>query len=110
MSLLAQDSPVRLRIVSPGDQSYASGPVILRAEIDPAAAASQVVRLTLFADGRQVCALEAPPFQCAWDAGERGLNGATVAAGLSKIRRLTRPGCASVKLAACQPPCDKPAT
>jgi Ca-activated chloride channel family protein len=71
VSLLAQNPPARLRIVSPGDQAYVSGPVMLRALIDPPAAAGQVVRLAFFADGRQVCALDAPPFECAWDAGER---------------------------------------
>jgi Ca-activated chloride channel homolog len=71
VSLLAQDAAVRLRIVSPGDEAYVSGPVLLRALIDPPAATRQVVRLTFFADGRQICALEQPPFECAWDAGDR---------------------------------------
>jgi Ca-activated chloride channel family protein len=48
-----------------------SGTVTLRAAIEPPTAAADVVRLTLFADGRQVCALERPPFECTWDAGER---------------------------------------
>lgn len=71
VSLLAQDPTVRLSIVSPGDQAYVSGPVMLRALIDPPAAAGQVVSLAFFADGRQICTLDAPPFECAWDAGER---------------------------------------
>lgn len=67
----AQEPPVRLRVVSPGEGAYVSGPVMLRALVDPPDAVRLVVRLTFFADGRQVCAIEQPPFECAWDAGER---------------------------------------
>ncbi len=64
-----QEADVRLRIVSPGEGAYLSGPVMLRALTDPPNANRQVVRLTFFADGRQICALEGPPFDCEWDAG-----------------------------------------
>ena len=64
-----QDADVRLRIVSPGEGAYLSGPVMLKALTDPPNADRQVVRLTFFADGRQICALERPPFECEWDAG-----------------------------------------
>ena len=67
----AQDVQVRLRIVSPGEGTYLSGPVLLRALVDPPNAASAVMSFTFFADGRQVCTLERPPFECALDAGER---------------------------------------
>lgn len=67
----AQDPQVRLRVVSPGEGAYVSGTVLLRALVDPPASATLVVRLTFFADGRQVCSLEQPPFECAWDAGDR---------------------------------------
>lgn len=68
---VAQEPPLRLRLVSPAEGSYLSGPVLLKAFIDPPASAASVVRFTFFADGRQVCSLEQPPFECAWDAGER---------------------------------------
>src|SRR4029453_11911159 len=53
-------------ILSPGEDSYVSGPTLLRASIVPAEAASSV---TFFVDGRQVCALTRPPFEWKWDAG-----------------------------------------
>jgi len=68
ISLLAQapaDAPV-VKIVSPGDDAYVTGPTLLRATIVPADA---VTGMTFFVDGRQVCALMAPPFECEWDAG-----------------------------------------
>lgn len=70
-ALLAQGAPVRVRIVSPAEGTYLSGAVMLRALIEPPSATDQVVRLTFFADGRQICAAEQPPFECAWDAGDR---------------------------------------
>lgn len=65
---VAQTSPAspRLRIVSPVEGSLMSGPVVLRAELDPPSAASSVV---FFVDGRQMCTVSAAPFECAWDAG-----------------------------------------
>src|SRR4051812_16416296 len=56
----------QIKIVSPGDQSFVSGPTLLRALIDPPDA---VVAVTFFADGRQVCSVTHPPFECDWDAG-----------------------------------------
>jgi VWFA-related protein len=55
-----------IRIVSPADGDYVSGRTAIEAVVEPSAAASRVI---IYADGRQVCALEAPPFQCEWDAG-----------------------------------------
>ena len=55
-----------LRILSPGDDSFVSGPTLLRARIEPAGSALGV---TFFVDGRQVCVLTAEPFECEWDAG-----------------------------------------
>ena len=68
-SASAQTPPAALqfRILSPGPDSYVSGPTLLRARIEPADAAAGV---TFFADGRQVCALTREPFECEWDAGE----------------------------------------
>jgi len=68
ISLWAQapaDAPV-VKIVSPGDDAYVTGATLLRATIVPAEA---VTGMTFFVDGRQVCALTAPPFECEWDAG-----------------------------------------
>jgi VWFA-related protein len=60
------DSGPQLKIVSPGEESYVSGPTLLRATIVPA---DSVASVTFFVDGRQVCALTRPPFECDWDAG-----------------------------------------
>jgi len=66
VSAQAPDSAPQLKILSPGEDSYVSGVTLLRASIVPAEAASTV---TFFVDGRQVCALTRPPFECEWDAG-----------------------------------------
>ena len=55
-----------LRILSPGDEAYVSGPTLLRAQVVPADA---VAGITFFVDGRQACALTKLPFECDWDAG-----------------------------------------
>jgi Ca-activated chloride channel family protein len=68
LSLLAQapgDVP-QLKILSPGEDAYVTGSTLLRAAVTPADA---VTGVTFFVDGRQVCALTAPPFECDWDAG-----------------------------------------
>ena len=59
------DAP-QIRILSPGEDAYVTGITRLSASIAPADA---VTGLTFFADGRQVCALTHPPFECDWDAG-----------------------------------------
>ncbi len=68
LSLWAQgtsDLPV-LKILSPDDEAFVTGPTLLRATITPS---DGVTGVTFFVDGRQVCALTAPPFECDWDAG-----------------------------------------
>jgi Ca-activated chloride channel homolog len=55
-----------LRILSPGDDAYVSGPTLLRARVEPPEA---VTGLTFFVNGRQACALSQLPFECEWDAG-----------------------------------------
>jgi VWFA-related protein len=65
VSAQTADAP-QLKILSPGEESYVSGPTLLRAAIVPGDAVSSV---TFFVDGRQVCALTRPPFECDWDAG-----------------------------------------
>jgi VWFA-related protein len=66
VSAQTPDSAPQLKILSPGEDSYVSGPTLLRASIVPAEAAAS---MTFFVDGRQVCALTRPPFECEWDAG-----------------------------------------
>jgi len=56
-----------LRILAPVAEAYVSGPTLLRARVDPPEA---VQGLTFFVDGRQMCALTRPPFDCDWDAGD----------------------------------------
>lgn len=56
-----------LIVVSPADDSIASGMVPLSARVDPAVVT--VSRISFYVDGRLVCAPDAPPFQCEWDAG-----------------------------------------
>jgi hypothetical protein len=62
-----QEPAAALRILSPGPETFVSGPTLLRARVEPQAAASTVV---FFVDGRLVCTLATPPFECDWDAGE----------------------------------------
>jgi len=59
------DNP-QLRILSPGEDAYVSGPTLLRARVDPP---DRVAALTFFVNGRQACALTKLPFECEWDAG-----------------------------------------
>src|SRR6188768_1500618 len=54
------------QILSPDAETYLSGPVVLAASIEPPSAAANV---TFSVDGRPVCTIERPPFQCEWDAG-----------------------------------------
>jgi Ca-activated chloride channel family protein len=67
MSAQAPSDSAQMKIVSPEDDSFVSGPTLLRVRIEPADA---VVAVTFFADGRQVCAVIHPPFECEWDAGQ----------------------------------------
>ena len=55
-----------IKILSPSEDAYVTGPTLLRASVTPA---ETVTGVTFFVDGRQVCALTARPFECEWDAG-----------------------------------------
>ena len=57
----------KLRIAEPPDGDYVSGPVTIRPLLDPPS--TPVEKMTFFADGRLVCTVERPPFECAWNAG-----------------------------------------
>jgi Ca-activated chloride channel family protein len=59
--------PEPLVITSPAEGSYVTGPVLLQAR--PATPAA-VRSMTFYADGRIVCTVVRPPFECNWDAGE----------------------------------------
>ena len=65
--LNAQVPDVKVVFVSPQDGGYASGPTQVHVRIGPAGAA--VTSVSLFADGRLICTLQQPPFECQWDAG-----------------------------------------
>jgi len=67
VALTAQAPDISLVFLSPEEGGYASGPTPVRVRVDPASAA--VSSVSLFADGRLVCTLDHPPFECAWDAG-----------------------------------------
>jgi Ca-activated chloride channel family protein len=62
----ARQAEARLVIVSPAPESYITGPVMLQVRTGRP---DQVRQVTFFADGRSVCTIVSPPFECAWDAG-----------------------------------------
>ena len=58
--------PLTVRVVSPADDAYVSGPTVIKAEVEPAAAS---VNLAFYVDGRLMCRVSKPPYECKWDAG-----------------------------------------
>src|SRR5215471_7811201 len=56
-----------LEIVSPAADAYLSGTTVLRASLSPPDAATRVL---FSVDGRQVCDVSRPPFECSWEAGQ----------------------------------------
>jgi Ca-activated chloride channel family protein len=60
-------APPPLQIVAPEADSFVSGPTVLRASVEPSASPTRVI---FFADGQELCAVTAPPFECAWNAGD----------------------------------------
>jgi VWFA-related protein len=67
--LAAQPPELSLRIVSPGEDAYVGGPVMLRALIDPPTRGDLLTQVNFFADGKLVCQIPQGPYECAWDAG-----------------------------------------
>ncbi|HEY7172364.1 MAG TPA: VWA domain-containing protein [Vicinamibacterales bacterium] len=63
----ARLDPSAVRFAAPPADSFVSGPTQLRAVVDEALTVDSVI---FFADGRQVCAVAAAPFDCEWDAGQ----------------------------------------
>ena len=55
-----------VKILSPAADSFVSGVTVLRAQVEPLDAASIV---SFFVDGRPVCRVARPPYECEWDAG-----------------------------------------
>jgi Ca-activated chloride channel homolog len=71
LALSAQQPQVSVRITSPVEDSYLSGPVRLVAVIEPPAAVRNVKEVVFFADGKKLCTVARQPYQCEWDAGDR---------------------------------------
>jgi Ca-activated chloride channel family protein len=66
---VAQDG-LAIRIVSPGPDTYLSGPVLLRAVLEPQRRAREAERVVFYADGHLVCTVTDPVrAECPWDAG-----------------------------------------
>jgi VWFA-related protein len=60
-----------IRLVSPGPDTYVSGPMLLKAVIEPGPRAREATRVQFFADGRLVCTVADPVHaECPWDAGD----------------------------------------
>jgi Ca-activated chloride channel family protein len=66
----AQPPELSVRIVSPGPDTYLSGPVLLKAIVEPPPRAKEAARVLFYADGRLVCTVgDAARAECPWDAG-----------------------------------------
>lgn len=66
-TLLGQAPNAALRILDPKNGEYVSGEILVQAAVDPPG--QTVDRLLFFVDGRLVCEVTQPPFECAWNAG-----------------------------------------
>lgn len=66
---VAQAPAPTLKVLSPGNDTYVGGPVLLRAVVEPMSVATRVTRVRFFADAKLVCELQRPPYECEWDAG-----------------------------------------
>jgi Ca-activated chloride channel homolog len=62
----ARQAAPTISIVSPADGAYVTGAIVLQARPSPNA---NVREMTFFADGRSVCSVIHPPFDCPWEAG-----------------------------------------
>lgn len=65
MPMSAQTASVR--IVAPASGAYVTGPTKLAAAVSPAT--TPVTGVRFFVDGQLACSIDAPPFECVWDAG-----------------------------------------
>ncbi len=64
---LPQRPAPTLEILEPQGGGYVAGDVLIRAETRPQGAPAE--RVLFFVDGRLVCTVEAPPFECRWNVG-----------------------------------------
>jgi len=66
----AQAEDLSVRIVSPGADTYLSGPVLLKAVVEPPPRAREASRVLFYADGRLVCSVtDVVRAECPWDSG-----------------------------------------
>jgi VWFA-related protein len=61
----ASTAPI-FEIAFPTADTFLTGPVVLKALVDPPSA---VTRVAFFVDGREVCTVTQAPFECDWNAG-----------------------------------------
>lgn len=66
-----EPADVTLTIVAPVDNTMVSGNSLVRALILPPRLEVLVDSMSIYADGQLLCRVEAPPFECGWDAGTR---------------------------------------
>ena len=66
---IAAQGPTKLEVTSPLPGSYVSGTVRIEARLVPLAAEREIVRVSISADGKDVCTLERRPYSCPWNAG-----------------------------------------
>ena len=87
----APDTAPQLKILLPAADAYVSGPTLLRARVDPP---DTVQNVTFFVDGRQLCVLMRPPFDCDWDAGaavgEHQVRAVATLTGGERLRQTVR--------------------
>jgi Ca-activated chloride channel family protein len=67
-ALAASAQELRLEVLSPTENAFVSGSTWLRAAVEPPGRVASVV---FFVDGKLVCTVAAPPFECEWDAGKK---------------------------------------
>jgi Ca-activated chloride channel homolog len=68
VALLAATQDVSLEVLSPTEDAFVSGSTWLRAAVEPK---GRVASIVFFVDGRLMCTVAAPPFECEWDAGSK---------------------------------------
>ena len=67
LAALASTAGASLTISVPADDAYVSGSVTMKADLSPAEVV--VRRMTFGVDGKVLCAVEGPPYECPWEAG-----------------------------------------
>jgi Ca-activated chloride channel family protein len=66
----AQTPDVSIKLIAPTPDSYVSGNVALKAQVEPRQRVREVTRVQFFADGNMVCnVMEPARAECTWDAG-----------------------------------------